>query len=101
MMNHRNQLGETPVQAQINYGRADTFRIAFPYTDMYDKMMAVKTKLNKGGLIAEVAKTEAAAVAEMSRDASGRTIAQAARDNAAAPGMARVIAFFQENAPYL
>ncbi|OUO57594.1 hypothetical protein [Candidatus Avelusimicrobium gallicola] len=101
MMNQRNQLGETPVQAQINYGRADTFRIAFPYTDMYDKMMTVKTKLNKGGLIAEVAKTEAAVVVEMSKDASGRTIAQAARDNASAPGMAQVIAFFQNNAPYL
>ena len=101
MMNQRNQWGETPVQAQIKYGRADTFRIAFPYTDLYEKMMAVKSKMDKGGLVAEVAKTEAAQVVEMSKDASGRTIAQAARDNAAAPGMDRIVAFFAENASYL
>lgn len=101
MMNQRNNQGETPVHAQISYGRADTFAVAFPYTDLYDKMMNVKSKLNKGGLVAEVAKTEAAAVAEMSKDASGRTIAQAARDNASAPGMEKVIAFFHENASYL
>lgn len=101
MMNQRNQLGETPVQTQINYGRADTFQIAFPYTEMYEKMMAVKTKLDKGGIVAEVAKTEAAVVFEMSKDASGRTIAQAARDNIQAPGMDKVVAFFTKNAPYL
>ncbi len=101
MMNQRNQLGETPVQAQINYGRADTFRIAFPYTELYEKIMTVKSKMDKGGLVAEVAKTEAAAVLEMSKDFSGRTIAQAARDNASAPGMDKVVAFFNENASYL
>ena len=51
--------------------------------------------------MAEVAKTEAAAVLEMSKDFSGRTIAQAARDNASAPGMDKVVAFFNENASYL
>ncbi len=101
MMNQRNQQGETPVQAQINYGRADTFRIAFPYTELYEKIMTVKSKMDKGGLVAEVAKTEAAAVLEMSKDFSGRTIAQAARDNASAPGMDKVVAFFNENASYL
>ena len=101
MMNQRNNLGETPVQAQINYGRADTFRIAFPYTDLYEKIMTVKSKLDKGGLVAEVAQTEAAAVKEMSKDKSGRTIAQAARDNASAPQMDRVVAFFNAYAPYL
>lgn len=101
MMNQRNQQGETPVQAQINYGRADTFRIAFPYTELYEKIMTVKSKMDKGGLVAEVAKTEAAAVLEMSKDFSGRTIAQAARDNASSPGMDKVVAFFNENASYL
>lgn len=101
MMNQRNQLGEIPVQTQINYGRADTFRIAFPYTEIYEKIMAVKSKLDKGGIVAEVAQTEAAVVIELSKDGSGRTIAQAARDNAAAPGMDRVISFFHENASYL
>ncbi len=102
LMNQRNNLGETPVHAQINYGRADTFWIAFPYTDMYGKMMAVKSKLDKGGIVAQVAlQTEADEVVKLSKDASGRTIAQAARDNHSAPGMDRVVAFFQRNASYL
>ena len=101
MMNQRNSFGETPVQAQINYGRADTFQIAFQYTDLYEKMITVKSKLDKGGIVAEVAKMEASVVIEMSKDGSGRTIAQAARDNASAPGMDRVISFFAEKAPYL
>lgn len=101
MMNQRNDLGETPVQAQINYGRADTFWIAFPHTELYEKIMAVKSKLDKGGLVAEVAGAEAIAIVQMSKDSSGRTIAQAARDNAKVQGMEQVIAFFKENAPYL
>ncbi len=102
MMNQRNNLGETPVHAQINYGRADTFRIAFPYTDLYEKMMSVKSKLDKGGVLAKVTlATEADEVIKMSKDASGRTIAQAARDNISAPGMDRVAAFFARNASYL
>ena len=102
MMNQRNDFGETPVHAQINYGRADTFWISFPYTDLYTKMMAVKSKLDKGGVLAQVAlTTEAEEVTKLSKDASGRTIAQAARDNASAPGMARVIGFFSRNASYL
>ena len=43
----------------------------------------------------------AAEVVKMSKDNSGRTIAQAARDNASVPGMDKVVAFFNENASYL
>lgn len=102
MMNQRNDLGETPVHAQINYGRSDTFMIAFPYTELYERMMSAKSKLDKGGVLAEVAKTtEVEEVVKLSKDASGRTIAQAARDNVSTPGMDRVVAFFAHNASYL
>lgn len=101
LMNQRNQLNEMPVQTQINYGHADTFFLAYSYTDLADKIKSVKAKLDKGGLVAEVAQAEVAEVFAQSQDASGRTLAQAARDNHAAAGMDKVVDFLATQAPYL
>lgn len=101
LMNQCNAAGELPVQTQINYGRADMFFAEIPYTDLYKSIMNIKSKLSAGGIVADVAQTEAAEVVKMSKDNSGRTIAQAARDNASVPGMDKVVAFFNENASYL
>ena len=77
------------------------FFAEIPYTDLYKSIMNIKSKLSAGGIVADVAQTEAAEVVKMSKDNSGRTIAQAARDNASVPGMDKVVAFFNENASYL
>lgn len=97
MMNHRNYALETPVHRQINYGRSDSFKATFSYTELYDRIIKVKTKLDRGGLVAETALSEVEEILLQSKDSSGRTIAQAAKAN----NMTEIVDFFNKNAPYL
>jgi len=100
LRNQRNQSGETPLMAHINYGKADTFFLLYVGSDLQKAVNAVKA-VNKGGALDITTEIKKGVVLSLAQDASGRTVAQAARANASADGMQRVINFLTEEAPYL
>lgn len=100
LRNQRNQSGETPLMAHINYGKADTFFLLYVGSDLQKAVNAVKA-VNKGGALDITAGIKKGVVVSLAQDASGRNVAQAARANASAEGMDRVIAFLNQEASYL
>ena len=101
LRNQRNDMGETPLMRHIMYGRTDTFELLYKNSDLARAIRNVQT-VDKGGalnLAADVMKTQT--VLPLSKDNSGRTVAQAALANRDLPGMASVVRFFEQNAPYL
>ena len=101
LLEQKNDLKETPLRAQLNYGKADIFIKYFPSTRLYARMNRVQSKLSQGGLVAAVAEDEKKAVLEVSKDLSGLTLPQAVRRSAARPGMAAVVQFFEQEFPSL
>lgn len=100
LRNQRNNTGETPLIAHINYGKADTFFLFYEGSDVADAIQKANA-VNAGGALAEVAGIKEEVARSYAVDNSGRTVAQAALANSSAPGMKEVVRFFAKNAPYL
>ncbi len=101
LLEQKNDLKETPLRAQLNYGKGDIFIKYFPQTRLFKQMSRVQAKLSQGGLVAEVAQDEKEAVLEKSKDLSGVTLPQAMRRMARRPGMQSAARLFQERFPSL
>lgn len=100
LRNQRNDMGETPLMAHISYGKADTFFLLYKGSELEANIRQVQA-VDKGGALSATANIRKGVVIAMSKDKSGRTVAQAALANADKPNMVRVITFFRTNAPYL
>lgn len=102
LLEQKNDSLETPLRAQLNYGRADVYLAFFKTTGLYERIMSTKTALKQGGLMAEVVgANNREAIIKDSKDLSGLTPAQTARRNRHNPQMEQVLRFFEANAPYL
>ena len=100
LRNQRNNMGETPLMAHINYGKADTFRLLYEGSELAGAIREAKS-VSTGGALLEVAEIKEGVVLSLAKDNSGRTVAQAAQANYNRPGMSRVVEFFRQEAPYL
>ena len=100
LRNQRNDMGETPLMAHINYGKADTFKLLYEGSDLADAIRSARA-VDKGGALGDTAKIKKGIARAKSKDASGRTVAQAALANADKPGMGQVIAYFETYADFL
>lgn len=100
LRNERNEMGETPLMAHISYGKADTFFLLYRGSELEMNIRSVQA-VDKGGALSQTAEIRKGVVIALSKDMSGRTVAQAALVNANKPGMDRVIRFFKTHAPYL
>lgn len=100
LRNQRNNMGETPLMAHINYGKADTFRLLYEGSELAGAIREAKA-VSTGGALLEVAEIKEGVALSFAKDNSGRTVAQAAQANYNYPGMSRVVEFFQREAPYL
>lgn len=99
LRNQRNQFDETPLMAHINYGKADTFLLLYTGSDL-EKAVRDANAVNKGGAL-DTAAAIKIGIARTKASSGGRTVAEAARANAQMPGMDKVVAFFDQHAPYL
>lgn len=97
LLEQKNDLKETPLRAQLNYGKADIFVKYFPKTRLFTRMQRVQAKLSQGGLVAEVAQDEKQFILEKTKDLSGLTLPQAVRRVSRQPGMKEVSRLFNEN----
>ncbi len=100
LLNERNQSGEIPLMAHINYGKADTFKLLYKGTKLAEAIREAKNA-DKGGAITIAADIKQTTARALSTDKSGRTVAQAALANINEPGMQEIVFFFQTNARYL
>lgn len=100
LRNQRNDMGETPLLAHINYGKADTFALLYEGSDLAEAVREVRL-VDKGGALSVTASIKKGIARSLSQDISGRTVAQAALANMEQPGMASVVEYFQIHAPYL
>ena len=100
LRNQRNNMGETPLMAHINYGKADTFRLLYEGSELASAIREAKA-VNTGGALLQVAEIKEGVVLSLAKDNSGRTVAQAALANYNYPGMGEVIEFFRHEASYL
>lgn len=100
LRNQRNQTGETPLMLHINYGKTDTFQLLYEGSDL---ALAIReaNAVNTGGALLHVATIKQGVALGLSKDNSGRTVAQAALANRNLPGMERIVQFFSQQAPYL
>ncbi len=101
LLNGRNHVQETPLMEHINAGKAgSTFFLLYNGSDL---ALAIEeaNKIDKGGALATAAQIKKGIAVGLSKDSGGRTIAQAALDNADKPRMDLVIAFLKRQAPYL
>ena len=96
LRNQRNRMGETPLMAHINYGKSDTFFLLYKRSDLAAAITQAKG-VDKGGALSPTAEIQKGVVISLSKDNSGRTVAQAAKAN----GVTNAVAFFEKNAPYL
>lgn len=101
LLSQKNNLKETPLRAQLNYGKTDVFLKYFPQTPQFEQLLRVQEKINQGGLVAVSAEYEKNAAVESSKDLSGLTPAAFAKRNLNRPGMAEVDAFFTQHLPFL
>lgn len=101
LLEQKNDLQETPLRSQLNYGRGDIFIKYFPQTQLFARMSKVQAKLSQGGLVAQVAQDEKQAVLEDSKDLSGLTLPQAVRRLAKRADMRETALLFQERFPSL
>ena len=101
LLSQKNNLKETPLRAQLNYGKTDVFLKYFPQTPQFEQLLRVQEKINQGGLVAVSAEYEKNAAVESSKDLSGLTPAAFAKRNLNRPGMAEVDAFFTHYLPFL
>lgn len=99
LLEQKNDLQETPLRAQLNYGRGDIFIKYFPQTQLFARMSKVQAKLDQGGLVAQVAQDEKQSVLEDSKDLSGLTLPQAIRRLARRPQVQQAAKLFQERFP--
>lgn len=99
LRNQRNQFGETPLMAHINYGKADTFMLLYTGSDL-EQSVRDANSVNKGGAL-NAAATIKIGIARSKATSGGRTVADAARANIQMPGMDKVVVFFEKHAPYL
>ncbi|WP_428073341.1 hypothetical protein [Candidatus Avelusimicrobium aviculae] len=97
LLEQKNDLRETPLRAQLNYGKADIFVKYFPKTRLFARMQRIQAKLSRGGLLAEVAQDEKQDILEKTKDLSGLTLPQAVRRVSRQPGMKEVSRLFDEN----
>ena len=104
LRNERNEMGETPLMAHINAGRTETFRLLYQNSELQTAIQAVG-RASLGGQFDSVAQPVREKAIAVSRDNSGRTVAQAAQamvnSNIGGEGMKKVVSRFQEIAPYL
>lgn len=100
LRNQRNQSGETPLMAHINYGKTDTFRLLYEGSELAAAIRAANA-VDKGGALRAAADVKKGVAVSLAKDNSGRTVAQAAVANADVPGMKRIVEYFTYNAPYL
>lgn len=101
LRDQRNNAGETPLMAHINYGKTDTFHLLYEGSKLATAVRETKA-LNIGGALKGVAGIKGSVIARtLACDNSGRTVAQAARANQDIPGMSRIVQFFEKNASYL
>lgn len=100
LRNQRNNVGETPLMAHINYGKTDTFQLLYEGSELAQAIRDTEA-INIGGALASVAGIKESVVRSMACDNSGRTVAQAAQVNRLVPGMGHVVQFFEKHAPYL
>lgn len=100
LRNERNDMGETPLMAHVSYGKAETFFLLYRGSELEMNIRQVQA-IDKGGALSSAASIRKGVVVALSKDMSGRTVAQAALANADKPNMSRVINFFRANAPYL
>lgn len=101
LLEQKNDLKETPLRAQLNYGKTDIFIKYFPSTRLYARMSRVQAKLAQGGLVSAVAEDEKAEVLEQSKDLSGLTLPQVIARRAGQPGMRPVAQWFKNKFPSL
>ncbi|MBR4592446.1 MAG: hypothetical protein IKO35_04475 [Elusimicrobiaceae bacterium] len=100
LRNQRNAAGETPVMTHINYGKTDTFRLLYEGSELATAIRAVNA-VDKGGALGHTAEVKKGVAFALSKDNSGRTIAQAAAANILVPGMVDIVQYFENNASYL
>lgn len=100
LRNQRNNMGETPLMAHINYGKTETFQLLYEGSELANAVREAGA-VSTGGALLQVAGIKQGVARTLSRDNSGRTVAQAALANRNAPGMEHVVLFFEHNAPYL
>lgn len=100
LRNQRNAMGETPLMRQINLGKAQMFEPLYRGSELAQSIRQTRS-VNKGGALAIPTKIKEGITKSLSKDNSGRTVAQAALANINEPGMDKVVAYFEENAPYL
>ena len=100
LRNERNEMGETPLMTHVSYGKASTFFLLYKGSELETNIRQVQA-VDKGGALSQTANIRKKVVLALSKDNSGRTVAQAALANISEPGMSRVEAFFKANAPYL
>lgn len=101
LLSQKNNLKETPLRAQLNYGKTDVFLKYFPQTLQFERLRRIQEKINQGGLVAQLAEYEKTAAVESTKDLSGLTPAAFAKRNLNRPGMAEVEAFFTQHLPFL
>ncbi|MBR4355232.1 MAG: hypothetical protein IKP96_01460 [Elusimicrobiaceae bacterium] len=100
LRNQRNNMGETPLMYHVNYGKADAFRLLYEGTELAAAVREV-SRVDKGGALKHSADIKKGVALAVSRDNSGRTVAQAALANIDKPGMQSIVNFFERTAPYL
>lgn len=101
LLAQKNNLKETPLRAQLNYGKTDIYLKYFPQTVQFERLLRIQEKINQGGLVAQLAEYERHAAVESSKDLSGLTPAAFAKRNLSRAGMAQVDAFFTQYLPFL
>ena len=100
LRNQRNNMGETPLMRQINLGKAQMFEPLYRGSELAESIRETRS-VSKGGALNIPAKIKEGITKSLSKDNSGRTVAQAALANINEPGMDKVVAYFEEHAPYL
>lgn len=100
LRNQRNNMGETPLMAHINYGKTDTFQLLYEGSELAGAIREARS-VSMGGSLLPVAEIKQGVVLTLSKDNSGRTVAQAALANRDFPGMESIVQFFDKQAPYL
>lgn len=96
LRNQRNTAGETPLMRHINYGKADTFRLLYEGTELASAVREAR-RVDIGGALRTTADIKKGVAVSLSKDNSGRTVAQAAQAN----HLQNIVQFFEEQAPYL